>query len=449
VLVTVAVFAAVLFASAGAAGKIRFTRAKPLPSSPPKGELPGPEPSVAFDPGGRYAYVSAPTGGDDGGVSFWISRNGGRTWPVAKSLGSKLGGGDSDVSVGPDGTVFVADLELIANALCRSHDHGKHFDAGCDTGIASDQEGFDSDREWVTPDPGDRNIVYFTYHDLAAELPLVYKSTSGGQPLSFTPCGSVLAPGSDAAANFGPGGTDVGKPAVSPDGSIYVPITEPINPGTPLDPYAAFYVAIASGGCGPTTIFDDKTIWQNANADLANIFSYIVQDPGGHLYALATGKTGTDGDHVGTYLWVSRSHGTTWSKPIRVDPPKMKASAMATIAPGNRRGQIAIGYYGTKTTKTLADTKNVWRYYVATSRNGGRTFRRARITRKPIHYGAICTTGILCTAGRNLADFSSIGVNPRTGCALAVVAGDPYDKKTPDETPAAAYTARQKRGCFR
>src|SRR4051812_24009003 len=98
-----------------AASAITFTKAKPLPKSPPKGSLAGPEPSVDFDPGGRFTYVSAPTGGDDGGVSFWVSPNGGRKWSIAKSLGSILGGGDPDVSVAPDGARVVAHLELGAH----------------------------------------------------------------------------------------------------------------------------------------------------------------------------------------------------------------------------------------------------------------------------------------------------------------------------------------------
>ncbi len=439
--------AALLAVPAGASA-ISFTRAKALPKSPPHGSLPGPEPSIAFDPGGRYTYVTAPTGGDNGGVGFWQSANGGRTWTIAKSMGSKLGGGDSDVSVGADRTVFVADLELVGNALCRSTDHGRTFDAGCNTGIASDQEGFDSDREWVTPSPTDPNLVYFSYHDLAAEVPLVYKSTSGGSPYSFAPCGPVLDPAGAAFGNFIPGGTDVGKPLVQNDGSIFLPITEPINPATFFDPYSAFYVAIARGGCDATTVFKNVTIWSNPKADLANIFSYITQDGAGTIYALASGKTGEDGNHNGAYVWVSRDRGKSWSKPIRVDPPNIKAVAMAAIAGGPGRGDFAVGFYGTKTSGNLGSAKNAWRYYVAKSKNGGRAFRYAKVTRHPIHYGAICTKGILCTSGRNLADFSSVAVNPRSGCISAVLAGDPYDKSTPDSTPAAAYYSRQKAGCF-
>src|SRR3954454_2516808 len=146
--------------SAGARG-LSFSNPLKLPNSPPKGELQGGEPSVAFDPAGRSVYVVAPGGGENGGVGFWRSSDGGRTFPRGKSLGSVLGGSDSDVDVGPDHTVYVADLELAANALCRSHNRGATFDSNCDTGIATNQTGFESDREWVTPSPTNPKLVYF------------------------------------------------------------------------------------------------------------------------------------------------------------------------------------------------------------------------------------------------------------------------------------------------
>src|SRR5215212_366190 len=151
----VALAAAALLLAPGPAMGLSFTDKMKLPKSPPKGELPGGEPSVAFDPSGRYVYVVAPGGGENGGVGFWRSRNRGRTFPLAKSLGSLLGGADADVSVGPDHTVYVADLEILTNALCRSHSHGRHFDSACNTGIATNKVGLETDREWVTPSPTD------------------------------------------------------------------------------------------------------------------------------------------------------------------------------------------------------------------------------------------------------------------------------------------------------
>src|SRR3954451_16854145 len=189
--------------SAGARG-LSFSNPLKLPNSPPKGELQGGEPSVAFDPAGRYVYVVAPGGGENGGVGFWRSSDGGRTFPHGKSLGSLLGGGDSDVDVGPDHTVYVADLEVAANALCRSHNHGTSFDSGCDTGIATNQTGSESDREWATPSATAPTLVYFSYHDLSSESPLFYRSLSGGASGTLVPCGPALKTGSAAESTFGP-----------------------------------------------------------------------------------------------------------------------------------------------------------------------------------------------------------------------------------------------------
>ena len=452
----IAVLVLALTAPAASARGLSFSRPLKLPNSPPKGQLQGGEPSVAFDSGGRYVYVVAPGGGENGGVGFWRSADRGRTFAAGKSLGSIAGGGDADVDVGPDHTVYVADLEVAANALCRSHDHGRSFDSHCDTGIATNQTGIESDREWVTPSPTNSNLVYFSYHDFATETPLVYRSTSGGDPGSFIPCGPVLAPGSSAEANYVPGGTNQGKPSIGSGGDLYVPILEPTNPATLESPYNNFYMAIARHGCHAGTPFRDVTVFSNPGANLANIFPYVAAR-GRTVYAAFTGISGTrrpnakgPDKHYGVYLVRSRDAGRRWSKPIAVDPAVYKANALASVAVGRRPGQVALGFYRTRTTADPNSSRNTWKYEVAASRDFGRHFAYRRITDRPIHYGEICTTGILCTGGRNLLDFSSVGVNPRTGCIMAVFAGDPYDTPKNGRTDEAApYVSRQRGGCFR
>ncbi len=448
--------AALGFASAAGAHGARFTKPMKLPKTPPKGDLQGGEPSVAFDAGGRYVYVVAPGGEapSGGGVGFWRSANGGRTFPMARAIGALSGGGDADVSVGPDHTVYVADLEVVGNALCRSHDHGKTFDSGCETGIATNETGFESDREWVNPSPTDDNLVYFSYHDFAGEVPLVYVSTQAGAPNSFVPCGPVLEPGGEAEQNAEPGGTNQGKLSVARNGDVYVPILEPTNPATVTDPYNNFYVAIARGGCDSSTGFVDTTVFSNPRANLANIFPYVIADDHGNVYAAFTGQAGRGkrraATHFGAYLVISHDGGMHWGKPIRVDDRRNKTASLASLTLGKRPGQVALGYYSTRSTRDPNADKDKWRFKVAISNGFGRRFRYTRITRKPIHYGAICTKGILCTGGRNLLDFSSVGTNPRTGCVIAVFAGDPYD--TPSngkDDEAAVYTSRQKTMCFR
>src|SRR4051794_41571283 len=91
--------------SAGARG-LSFTRPLRLPNSPPKGELQGGEPSVAFDSGGRYVYVVAPGGGENGGGGVLRSSHRGRTLPRGRGPGAELGGGGAHAGVGPAPTVY-------------------------------------------------------------------------------------------------------------------------------------------------------------------------------------------------------------------------------------------------------------------------------------------------------------------------------------------------------
>ena len=67
------------------------------------------------------------------GVSFWASSDGGRSFPLSLITGVLTGGGDSDVEVGADGSVLVADLQAVATAICTSHDHGLAL-PDCDNG---------------------------------------------------------------------------------------------------------------------------------------------------------------------------------------------------------------------------------------------------------------------------------------------------------------------------
>src|SRR4051812_27870587 len=97
------VAAALLLPAPALAADPAFTAPLKLPQSKPEGPLAGGEPSVAYDPtGDGHVYADAPGGPQ--GVSFWASRDGGDTWPIAKALGSQAGGGDTERGGGNDHT---------------------------------------------------------------------------------------------------------------------------------------------------------------------------------------------------------------------------------------------------------------------------------------------------------------------------------------------------------
>ena len=462
---TVMAIAALLLVPAGAlAASLSYTRPQWLPGSPPKGEAQGGEPSVAFDQGGRFVYVAAPGGPGPGG-DFWRSTRGGRpgTFSAPIQVGSSAGGGDEDLAVGYDRrhTVYQIDLEdLAASDLCISLNHGRSFEPDCSSGAPSGQTDAAADRPWITTVAGKPNLLYDTYDGLAfgGGAPEVQVSANRGQ--TFTPCGQVLQPGSDAFDHFSPTGAAensevIGKPAVGGEGTLYVPFTEPHGQGQIGDPDPTpgnLYLGIARHGCrGPTSTFRDKTIFRNdrgAGSDFVSIFPTVAADRQGDVYVLAAGRLRAGQRGQGVYLFVSRDQGRRFSAPIKVNRGVPQAAQLQWIAAGKGRGEALIGWYGSTASPDPNSNKGRWRYHVAETLDYGRTFLTRRLTRSPTHYGDICNLGVICGSGqdRNLLDFTTVAVNPRTGCGFAVFGGDPYDRMHPAAKPAAAYTSVQNGG---
>lgn len=447
VLLTVVAAALVLTASASA---LTLSDPVALPGSLPGAkQMQGGEPSLAFDPtGDGHLYAVAPGGNDNKGVNFWASPDRGNSWNYVRSIGSAAGGGDSDVEAGIDHKVYVLDLEVASSAVCRSTDFGKTFGDGCETGAAQDQAGAEEDRQWLAHDPNDANTTYFNYHDLTLEYPIIEKSTDGGS--TYAPCGNLLDPTSSlfpaSLVN-----TIVGKTAVSKAGVLYVPIgaptaTQAATSGSATPPYGQIVIAYHKG-CNNDQ-FANTTVYSNDGASFSNLFVSNAVGPDGTLYVIASGKLDAAGPY-NTYLWVSRDGAKTFSKPIQVNGSDLKTNVMSAVAAGNNPGEVVVGWYGAQNISTPDDTKGQWRYYLARSKDYGATWDRSTVTPNVFHYGDICTVGIVCTTGgnRNLLDFSSVGVDPRTGCATAIFPGDPFD--TPDREaagdtdPAAAYISRE------
>jgi hypothetical protein len=458
-----AAIVALLVPAVASGAKLRYTYPQRLPGSPPKGEAQGGEPSAVFDHGGRFLYVAAPGGSGPGG-DFWRSTKAGRRGTFSKPIhvGSSAGGGDEDLAVGydPKHTVYQIDLEdLAASDLCISLNHGKSFEPDCHSGAPGGQTDAAADRPWITTVAGRPNLLYDTYDGLGfgGGAPEVQVSTDRGQ--SFTPCGQVLQPGSDAFAHFSSTGAFensevIGKPAVDGEGTLYVPFTEPHRKGQVSDPDPTpsnLYLGIARHGCsGPTSTFTNKTIFQNdrgAGSNFVSIFPTVAADRFGDVYVLAAGRLSAHQRGQGVYLFVSRDEGRHFSAPIKVNR-RVQAAQLQWIAAGKGRGEALIGWYGSTASPDPNSNKGRWRYRVAETFDYGRTFLRHRLGRRPTHYGNICNLGVICGPGqdRTLLDFTTVAVNPKTGCGFAVFGGDPYNRKDPGADPAAAYTSRQKGG---
>jgi photosystem II stability/assembly factor-like uncharacterized protein len=376
----------------------------------------GGEPSLAIDPRGTGGvYVTAPQGlGGGKGVGFWGSTDHGKSFSRRAQIGSSAGGGDSDVEVGKDGTVYVADLELAANAICRSADGGKTFvDAAsgqpCD-GVVASQYGYVSDREWLNHGPNGE--LYLTYHDGHVELPYTLRSDDQGR--TFTPCGptSFSATG-DELKSFTPGptsGTQVPKPVIGPEGQIYTMFAT----GAPQGDGGFDHLFLTTTpSCTPASVFTTTQIYAHTGADLAQPFDGLGRDGGGTLYVIAGGHLGTGDTIDNIWLFRSEDSGKTWSKPTRVNTPGLKANMLPSVAGGLRKGEVTVGWYGA-TGDSRSDAGNHWRYYVANSFDGGRSFTQVPVS-PVVHDGP---------QARALLDFTTVAVEPKTGAVYAVFAGD-------------------------
>jgi hypothetical protein len=462
---------------------LSFTAPQQLPHGDPTKPdyLSGGEPSLAFDPNGDgHVYVTAPqfipTGANNAcnqlgpplgipslcsptnsptGIGYWASDDGGRSWPRSGNTGTANGGGDSDVAVLPDHTVLAADLEAADAAVCLSHDFAKTFD-NCNSGITSDHTGPENDREWLTVAG---KTVYLSYHDFTAGIPIIERSDDGGK--SWQPCGNIIDP--SVATTYTPqGGTLVAKPVVGKDGTVYV---EFITPDSAAPPVGAtldnVYMAVSpKGGCQGGVQFKNYKVFSNSSADLGKIFLADAIDGGGQLYILAGGKTDKAQPNTNLWLFTSTDGGQHWSQPIPANPPELTANVFPWVDGGPAKGQLAIGWFGTNSNPDPNNLTSQWRYYGGASLDGGRSFAYTTITPDVIHYGDICTQGIFCglvppgQGNRNLADFASVAVDPKSGCTAAAFPGDPYNRPDVDNGPnnfsSSTYYARQQdnAACF-
>src|SRR5262249_4900385 len=148
-------------------------------------------------------------------------------------------------------------------------------------------------------------------------------------------------------------------------------------------PLGSLYMAVAKGGCDGTTMFQTHAVYVNKGADLAKDFDAITEDGAGTLYMVATGKLTASQKANATYVFTSRDHATTWSKPQQVSSKDLGADAMPAIT-ANKAGQVAVGWFGSSSSNDENYLKGQWRYYVATSSDFGRTWKQSTVTPSPI-----------------------------------------------------------------
>jgi hypothetical protein len=168
----------------------------------------------------------------------------------------------------------------------------------------------------------------------------------------------------------------------------------------------------------------------------------------GTVYFGWGGKAGA-GPGGPPYAAVSRDLGTTWTKPVRLGAEHriVQTRFVTTVAGDGDRAAVA--YLGAKAPGDSSDPSypGEWRLYVSFTYDRGRTWTTVDATPgKPVQVGAICTSGTLCDANRNLLDFNDVVIDGRGRVLAAIAHGCPGAVCTPAQRSAKATIVRQEAG---
>ena len=433
----VAAALAALIAPASAAGGRSF--GKPLHVGTDTFDRTG-EPSIAVAADGTE-YIVAPDGAGvrapaalggagTGGSLIWRSTDHGRTWTRLGSYDIPTGGGDSDIAVAPDGTLFASGLSYLAcSTVSRSGDKGDTWVpmpiAGCGRTPVS------NDRQWNAVDGND--TVYTAIGDTVdTEIDLVRSAVNN--PLVVPSATMTL---SRTADYQWPGTVDVDQR----NGNVY---TVWNTTGAPNDcdgapggdackpaqasSKQADKVLISVVGRSATTAPAPITV-ASRRFDTFDSFVVDAVDKAGNIYVVWNERHPQQ-QATWTMLSVSHNAGKSWSAPVKVQ--RAPSTTVFPWVTAGDAGRIAVSYYGTSargnSPQTVAKTAS-WYVYSAFSTDGGRSFAEYRTT-PAMHHGAICTSGTGCATGtRNLLDFFETAADPN-GCLVTAYADNTVDPAT-------------------
>jgi hypothetical protein len=398
-------------------------------------------------------YASVPNSLSSLTSFVWRSLDDGRTFkwvPAAAPLNGKLptcvGGGDTELAVDTDGSLYFIDLTLANFSVGRSDDKGQTFVGDC-TAVTSALV----DRQWYASrgDPKAGGSLYLASNEVAQGVPnaqclennqlVMYRSPA--HAAAGATAGLAFAPAKDISASCDEG--IMGNNEISPTtGHIFIP----------HDNNAFNAILVARCEDVPFTTdpsglsCTDVPVTSFPESITAALFPTLAIDRVGTLYvswqqATVTGTydeaTDTDDRIVSgdTLLYLSKStdDGLTWSAPMQIPTPGLHHNVYNWVVGGDA-GRIGMAWYGTTDTSepgTAPDgntqqpqdvsgpdtVDGVWNLYYSITTDGGTTWTTPVVASDhPVRKGPLFTFlggGNQGGGRRSLGDFINLRMGPQ------------------------------------
>ena len=354
-------------------------------------------------------------------VNIWTSPDA-TTWTRTSLDGTgftsnpanNTGFSDPDITQDESGRIYNTGIDLVNDALYSSGDGGKTWDTGT-------PQCHDGDRPWLAAGPP-KTVWLGNQPETGGGGHTVWESTDGGAS-----CGSTGIKDSGAYGKL-----LYDDILGSPD---YGALVEPVpdigasnsgNIGVSVLPNA---VAAFQNPTAPTSKFTQH-VATHTDGEQTN-FPVIAFDAVGNLY-LSWADAPSNGQ---TTVWLTESKdgGVTWSAPLAVAHPGTTVLWPWIVAGSD--GNVGVTWYqydqAASNLEKATGNMTVWAADVIGM--GGPTapaIYSVDAAGRPIHQGAICTSGTTCEASgidRRLGDYFTNYLDPN-GCQIIATG----DTMTPD-----------------
>ncbi|MBV8195354.1 MAG: exo-alpha-sialidase [Candidatus Dormibacteraeota bacterium] len=412
------------------------------------------EPTIIHDDGAGNGtsntprlFVTAPQAignvNSSGGSPLFTSLDGGLTWgaPVRSQECTGLSGGDTDLAVDGNDSVFQTDLWLGNSCLSASDDHGQSFCAGNPYGT---QPVPGDDRPWLALDKASSNL--YASYDGETAIYLTNTAPTNTVPAGTCPATAIQTIGqmavvpevavSSSTSTPGvrqcvcpPGGDAVDNSSGGPHSHTHrVFVSYSYQGGTEvsyMDP------TCNAGGCFQSTWTQGAEIGDSTGASAFEDewnFSPIKVDSNGTVYVMWAHALNWDNTNrlagaggVQEYYAYSHDGGATWSAPILLSTEDGSNGLAGTttfptmdvVGPG----VIDAAWYGTSATgdPNAVPSNAQWNVYytrVSNADSATPTTTGPELAVEDMHNGCIQTGGGASCSDRSLLDFFTLIDDP-------------------------------------